>query len=255
MNTRRVHDLMRQKFPPIGHARREWAVVADSDQIEALLTEYVRSSEALVEVHRKLGALLPIGEAARFAATHIGEGEIRIADREFSGFVVIAQNGVATGWRMPDNPLLQRTLGAMRTVYSLRSDPGLASMQAASQGDGPHGLKQTHGLVGSADWWEQVDKGSLPTNTTSGTVIHFWPGHHGDWPEIELRESGGASSNWGCLIPALEATQHFMLDAQVEIDHVEQELKAPFNGSTATCVVTAIRVAQPGTAADGLAVR
>ena len=99
MNTRRVHDLMRQNFPPVEHARREWAVVANSGQIESLMTEYVRSSEALVEVHRKLGALLPIGEAASFAATHIGEGKIRIANREFSGFVVVAQNGVATGWR------------------------------------------------------------------------------------------------------------------------------------------------------------
>ena len=143
----------------------------------------------------------------------------------------------------------------MRTVYSLRSDPGLASMQAASQGDGPRGLKQTHGLVGSADWWEKVDKGLLPTNTTSGVVIHFWPGHHDDWPEIELRESSGASSNWGCLIPAHDAVQHFVLDAQVEIDHVDQELKAPFNGSTATCVVIAIRVAQSGSEADGVAAR
>ena len=109
MNTRRVHDLMRQNFPPIEHALREWAVVADGGQIEALIADYVRSSEALVEVNRKLGALLPIAEAARFAAGHIGEGEIRIADREFSGFVVVAQNGVATGWRMPDNLLLQRT--------------------------------------------------------------------------------------------------------------------------------------------------
>ena len=109
MNTRRVHDLMRQKFPPIEHARREWVVVADSGKIESLMTEYLRSAEALVEVHRKLSALLPIGEAASFAATHIGEGEIRIANRDFSGFVVVAQNGVATGWRMLDNRSLLRT--------------------------------------------------------------------------------------------------------------------------------------------------
>lgn len=143
----------------------------------------------------------------------------------------------------------------MRTVYCLRSDPSLASMQAASQGDGPHGLKQTHGLVGSPEWWEKVDKGSLPICTTSGIVFHFWPGHHGDWPEIELRESSGASSYWDCLIPAQEAVQHFVPEAQVEIDHVEQELKTAFNGSTATCVVIAIRVAQPVTAADGLSAR
>jgi hypothetical protein len=83
--------------------------IPDAHEIEALMTEYVRSSEALVEVHRKLGALLPTGEAARFAATHIGEGEIRIADREFSGFIVVAQNGVATGWRMPESFSLQRS--------------------------------------------------------------------------------------------------------------------------------------------------
>ena len=109
MNTRRVHDLMRLHFPSIDHARREWVIVADSSQIEALIAEHVRSPEALVEVHRKLGALLPIGEAARFVATHIGEGEIRIADRAFTGFVVVAQNGVATGWRTLDNLSLQRT--------------------------------------------------------------------------------------------------------------------------------------------------
>lgn len=115
MNTRRVHDLMRQHFPSIEHARREWVVVADSSQIEALVTEHVRSAEALVEVHRKLGALLPIGEAARFAAAHIGEGEIRISDREFTGFVVVARNGVATGWRTLDNLPLERTASGVRS--------------------------------------------------------------------------------------------------------------------------------------------
>lgn len=109
MNTRRIHELIKKNFPPIEHVRREWSIIADSDQIESLMTEYIRSSEALVEVHRKLGAMLPIGEAAMFAATHIGEGEIRITNREFSGFVVVARNSVATGWRMPDNILLQRT--------------------------------------------------------------------------------------------------------------------------------------------------
>lgn len=83
--------------------------MVDSSQIEALLAEHVRSPEALVEVHRKLGALLPIEEAARFAAAHIGEGEIRIADRDFTGFVVVARNGVATGWRMLDSLALERT--------------------------------------------------------------------------------------------------------------------------------------------------
>lgn len=109
MNTRRIHELMKQRFPPIEHATREWAVVDDSGQLGALIAAFVRSPEVLVEVHRKLGALLPVQEAAAFAVAHIGEGEIRIADREFSGVVVVAQNGVATGRHIPANPSLQRT--------------------------------------------------------------------------------------------------------------------------------------------------
>ena len=109
MNPRRIHELMKQRFPPIEHATREWTVVANSVQLEVLVAAYIGSPEVLVEVHRKLGALLPVREAAAFAVAHIGEGEIRIADREFSGVVVIAQNGVATGWHMPANPSLQRT--------------------------------------------------------------------------------------------------------------------------------------------------
>jgi hypothetical protein len=130
----------------------------------------------------------------------------------------------------------------MKTIYSLRTDPALASMQSASRGGTRVGLKDSHGLVGSDEWWKQIEEGSTPVTTTSGTVIHFWPGHHGDWPEFELREPDGTSSNWGCLIPAPDAAHHFALGAKVEIDHVRQELKVPFNGSSATRLVIEIRV-------------
>jgi hypothetical protein len=130
----------------------------------------------------------------------------------------------------------------MKTVYSLRTDPDLASMQTASRESGKIGLRQTHGLVGSAEWWAHMEEGSLSISTTTGTVIHFFPGHHGDWPEIEMREPDGSSSNWGCLVPAAQADQYFALGAKVEFDHVQQELKVPFNGSNATCLVIAIRV-------------
>lgn len=57
MNPRRIHSLMRERFPPIEHVKREWAVVGEASQIEALIIEHVRSQDALVEVHRKLSAL------------------------------------------------------------------------------------------------------------------------------------------------------------------------------------------------------
>jgi hypothetical protein len=130
----------------------------------------------------------------------------------------------------------------MKTVYSLRSDPGLAGMQTASREGGTIGLRQTHGLVGSEEWWTHIEEGTLSISTTAGTVIHFFPGHHGDWPEIEMREPDGTSSNWGCLVPAEEAEQYFVLGAKVEFDYVQQELKVPFNGSNATRLVIEIRV-------------
>jgi hypothetical protein len=129
----------------------------------------------------------------------------------------------------------------MKTVYSLRNDSAVQSMQSASLSGDRSGLRQTHGLIGSPEWWSCIESGSLPVATTAGEVIHF-PGHHSDWAEIEVRERDGSSFNWGCNLPAAEAAKWFFLGATVEIDHVQQELKAPLNGSTRTCVVTAIRV-------------
>jgi len=51
----------------------------------------------------------------------------------------------------------------MNCVYELKRDPdGIAGIQRASL-DNPYGLTITHGLVGSAEWWQQVASGSLPT--------------------------------------------------------------------------------------------
>lgn len=103
MNPRRVHDVMREKFPAFDAAALEWSNMHDGDsfrkkEFDALLRRTIDAREVIVEVHRKLGALLPIEEAADFISSHIGEGQIRVANREFSSFVVVASNGVAAGW-------------------------------------------------------------------------------------------------------------------------------------------------------------
>jgi hypothetical protein len=103
MNSRRVHQFMREHFPALEVAGKAWKNVADTDgprvsEISALLAEYIGSAETMVEVHRKLGSELPTVEAASFIASHIGEGQIRATNRECSGFVVVAINGVACGW-------------------------------------------------------------------------------------------------------------------------------------------------------------
>ena len=103
MNPRRVHELMRQRFPAVMGASREWIVITDekglrSNVLAGLIDDHVRTDEVLVEANRKVGDLLPKQAAIEFVAAHVGQGEIRLTNRDFNGFVVIAQNGVATGW-------------------------------------------------------------------------------------------------------------------------------------------------------------
>jgi hypothetical protein len=104
MNPRRVHQLMRERFPAFSAVDHEWVNMHDGKapripELAEFLTRSIEAPEVVVEVHRKLGTVLPIGEAAAFIGSHIGEGQIRIADRNFTSFVVVAVNGVATSWR------------------------------------------------------------------------------------------------------------------------------------------------------------
>ena len=105
MNERRIHELMRSHFPA-ADVSQEWTNVADrngalQDRIQRLVDENINSSELLVEVHRKLGMHLPKNEAIAFICEHVLKGRIKIADRSFSGFVLMEVNGVAKGWRVP----------------------------------------------------------------------------------------------------------------------------------------------------------
>ena len=103
MNPRRVHELMRQHFPDVEAAACTWVVVADDLGLRAgvlndLLETHVPVGDLLVEVQRKIGDFLPRQETELFVARYLGQGDIRISNREFTGFVVVAANGVATGW-------------------------------------------------------------------------------------------------------------------------------------------------------------
>lgn len=105
MNPRRVHELMRSRFPAFNAADHEWTNIAERagpnvPLLEAIIAMYVAAPEVLVEVHRKEGAFLPLKDAVSYIASHVGEGNIRITDREFTSFVVVAANGVATGWQI-----------------------------------------------------------------------------------------------------------------------------------------------------------
>ncbi len=103
MNPRRAHELMGKHFPEVHPASRSWIVAADERGLRAivlaeLLDQHIPPGDLLVEVHRKEGGCLPRQHVVAYVAEHLGKGDIRISDREFGGFVVVAANGVATGW-------------------------------------------------------------------------------------------------------------------------------------------------------------
>jgi hypothetical protein len=107
MNSRRIHAQMTERFPKVDLAQLEWTNVVDEigrlrkeDALPAVVHRFERRGvqEVLVEVHRKLGDAVEIADLINYLAEHHGKGEIRIADRAFSVFALLAANGVATSW-------------------------------------------------------------------------------------------------------------------------------------------------------------
>jgi hypothetical protein len=106
MNPRRVHELMRQNFPERPRTASDWVVASDGqglrvDVLRDLLRRHIPSDSLIVQAHRKAGDLLPFDQAIDFVSRHVGASRIRLSDRNFTGFVVVEANGVASGWSRP----------------------------------------------------------------------------------------------------------------------------------------------------------
>jgi hypothetical protein len=103
MNPRRVHELMRERFPSYNQAELDWQVLCrgtegDRMQVHQYLLRHFSEHEVLVEVTRKSGGLYEIEEAAGIIAQANGLAEIRIANRSFTSFAVVGLPGVAAAW-------------------------------------------------------------------------------------------------------------------------------------------------------------
>ena len=104
MNPRRVHELMTAHFPQAELVALDWVNVLEADGtirsqvLDRLIDEFIHGDDILIEVTRKLGDLKPRSQVIPFVQQHVGKGQIRIADRDFHGYVLIGTNGVAAGW-------------------------------------------------------------------------------------------------------------------------------------------------------------
>lgn len=107
MNPRRVHELMRERFPGFSHVQLNWQLLwrgagDDAPRVLQYLREHFVDDELLVEVTRKSGGLYSLEEAAAVIASAVGSSEIRIANRTFTSFAVIGQPGVVASWRVAE---------------------------------------------------------------------------------------------------------------------------------------------------------
>lgn len=104
MNPRRVHELMKAHFPEVDLAAQTWVNVLESDGrlrrevLGALIDKFVGADDLLVEVNRKRGDFLPREDVISYVQKNVSQGQIKITDRGFRGYVLVGANGVATGW-------------------------------------------------------------------------------------------------------------------------------------------------------------
>ena len=102
MNAWKINTLMNKNFPALEAVDQDWVNVQNSDSSAAqrltdIIKEYITADELLISINRKVGTRLPLNEGIEYIANILGDGRIRISNRDFTQFVLIAQNCVATG--------------------------------------------------------------------------------------------------------------------------------------------------------------
>lgn len=106
MNPRRVHELITANLPEMEPVAFDWVNVLEADGtirsqvLESLLNQFIHADDVLIEVTRKLGDLKSRDQVISYVQEHVGKNHIRMVDREFRGYVLIAPNGVAVGGRL-----------------------------------------------------------------------------------------------------------------------------------------------------------
>lgn len=100
---------MSAHFATTDAAKADWTNLVDEHGVlmegraqVVLLEQFVERGieKVLIEVQRKVGDQVPIGEVVPYLRSQVGRSNIRIADREFTVFAEVAINGVGRSWRM-----------------------------------------------------------------------------------------------------------------------------------------------------------
>jgi hypothetical protein len=138
----------------------------------------------------------------------------------------------------------------MVRLYDFRCQRELiAQMQEASLTRDDVGLAPEP-LVASPSWWHAIERGDLQRVCLDGTITGVWWGSMADWPEFEMRDSGGNISTWtreGDL-------RRFVEGLRVRVEFVEHPWKRVDHGlGTHSRVVLGMWVEESAARASGIA--
>lgn len=127
----------------------------------------------------------------------------------------------------------------MKTVYQLRGNQTYINhVQQASLYREDCGLRITHGLFGSDEWWNNIETGELPLICVKGTISRVYMSGMNDWPEFELVTSEGEKSRWTREVDNREFDSYYREGFRVEVDYVIQRRKRDLGiGLDSKCVI------------------
>jgi hypothetical protein len=103
---------MIKHFPAFHVTQLDWVNVHDGrtaklTELNDLLRKTFAENEVLVEVARREGDLAALSEAPAYIGQCMGYGHNQISTSDFSVFMVVAQNCVASAWHMTDKTSVQ----------------------------------------------------------------------------------------------------------------------------------------------------
>lgn len=82
-------------------------------------------------------------------------------------------------------------------VYDIRNDSeALSDIATASLSQGRLGLVMTHGIVGSTQWWDEVQSGHVEVFTFVGVILRVDGGPMGDSAIVRIEGSSGEIMSW-----------------------------------------------------------
>ena len=124
----------------------------------------------------------------------------------------------------------------MKTVFSLKERLKKDSAQVAEVQEVtlrkdytlPGGLKGTHGLFGSDEWWSNIANGTAPVVRLEGTIEKvYFEGMHNDGRGFAMRNADGSTYAYSCVANDKRDLSLYKEGKRIVLTYVVEDLRNP----------------------------